>query len=100
MGNTGTKVPKTKCRGAETAKKAWAHPKGCAHFSWGGRGRWFKSSHSDQISTAIMIRNGIVKAALIFCSNALIYKVFLVLENDISVRIRIISIISTDFLRT
>ena len=52
------------------------------------------------VEDEMVIRNGIVKAALIFCSNALIYKVFLVLENDISVRIRIISIISTDFLRT
>ena len=56
--------------------------------------------HSDQISTAIMIRNGIVKAVLIFCSKALIYKDFLVLENEISVRIKIISILSTVFLRT
>ena len=48
MKNMGTKVPKTKCRGVETAKKAWAHPKGCARFSWGGRGRKFKSCHSDQ----------------------------------------------------
>ena len=24
---------------------------------WGGRGRWFKSSHSDQISTVVLIRN-------------------------------------------
>ena len=45
--------------------------------SWGGRGCKFKSCHSDQISTAIMIRNSIVKAVLIFCSKALIYKAFL-----------------------
>ena len=24
---------------------------------WGGRGRWFKSSHSDQISTMVLILN-------------------------------------------
>ena len=47
-----------------------------------------------------MIRNGIVKAVLVFYSKALIYKVFLVLENEISVRIKIISILSYDFLRT
>ena len=66
----------------------------------GPRGRWFESSHSDQISTVIMIRNAIVNAVLIFYCEALIDKVFLVLENEISVRIKIISILSTDFLRT
>ena len=43
---------------------------------WGGRGRTFKSCHSDQISTVIMIRNGIVKAVLVFYSKVLIYKAF------------------------
>ena len=47
-----------------------------------------------------MIRNAIVNAVLIFYCEALIDKVFLVLENEISVRIKIISILSTDFLRT
>ena len=35
------------------------------------------SSHPHQISTAIMIRNGIVKAVLVFYSKALVYKAFL-----------------------
>ena len=39
--------------------------------------REFESRHSDQISTAIMIRNGIVKAVLIIYLKALIYKAFL-----------------------
>ena len=36
-----------------------------------------ESRHFDQISTVIMIRNGIVNAVLIFYSKALIYKAFL-----------------------
>ena len=71
-----------------------------ARFGVPGCGRWSGSSHSDQISTAIMIRNGIVKAVLVFYSRALIYKVFLVLENEISVRIRIVSCSSTALLGT
>jgi len=45
--------------------------------TWEGRGHKFKSCRASQISTAIMIRSGIVKAVLIFCSKALIYKAFL-----------------------
>ena len=45
-----------------------------------------------------MIRNGIVKAVLIFYSKALIYKAFLVLESELSVGIKIISIRYTEFL--
>ena len=47
-----------------------------------------------------MIRNGIVIAVLIFCSKALIYKVFLVLENEISVRIKIVNFFLLSFLGT
>ena len=42
----------------------------------GPRGRRFESCHSDQKSTVIMIRNRIVKAVLVFCLKALIYKAF------------------------
>ena len=48
---------------------------------WGGRGRKFKSCHSDQKSTVIMIRNRIVKAVLVFYSKALVYKAFLVFRD-------------------
>lgn len=68
----------------DNRKQKWYNTKalrGVAQFGRalgsGPRGRKFKSSHSDQKSTAIMIRNGIVKAVLIFYSKALIYKVFL-----------------------
>ena len=48
---------------------------GSAHGS-GPWGRRFKSCHSDQISTVIMIRNGITIAVLIFYFKALTYKAF------------------------
>ena len=50
-------------------------------FAWGGRGRKFKSCHSDQISTVIMIRKRIVKAVLVFCFKALVYKAFSCFEG-------------------
>ena len=42
------KSPKSKCLGAETVWKHAKRTRGQTHVSWGGRGRWFKSSHSDQ----------------------------------------------------
>ena len=56
----------------------------------------FKSCHSDQLSTAIMIRSCIVKAVLIFYSKALIYKAFLCFISKNSVRIKIISVLPTE----
>ena len=43
------KCPNRKCLGVETAWKHAKRTKRRTHVSWGGRGRWFKSSHSDQI---------------------------------------------------
>ena len=45
-----------------------------------------------------MIRNGIEKAVLIFYSKALIYWLFLIFDSEISVRIKIISVVPTEFL--
>ena len=56
--------------------------------------------HFDQISTAIMIRNCIVKAVLIFCSKALICKAYLSFLSKTSVRIKINIFLSADFLGT
>ena len=42
------KCPNSKCPGAETAWKHAKRTRGLTHVSWGGRGRWFKSSYSDQ----------------------------------------------------
>ena len=42
------KCPKSKCPGAETVWKHAKRTRGQTHVSWGGRGRWFKSSYSDQ----------------------------------------------------
>ena len=42
------KCPKSKCPVAETVWKHAKRTRGQTHVSWGGRGRWFKSSHSDQ----------------------------------------------------
>ena len=39
----------SKCLGAETAWKHAKRTRGQTHVSWGGRGRKFKSCHSDQI---------------------------------------------------
>lgn len=38
----------SKCLGAETVWKHAKRTRGRTHVSWGGRGRWFKSSHSNQ----------------------------------------------------
>lgn len=44
------KSPKSKCLGAETVWKHAKRTRGQTHVSWGGRGRWFKSCHSDQVN--------------------------------------------------
>ena len=64
--------------------------------------RWdysIKISVLPQKSTVIMIRNRIVKAVLVFYREALIYKAFLYFESGISVRIKSINILPTEFLR-
>ena len=47
-----------------------------------------------------MVRNGFVKAVLVFCSIVLIYKAFCVFGRRISVRTKINSSLSIEFLRT
>ena len=42
------KCPNSKCPGAETVWKHAKRTRGQTHVSWGGRGRTFKSCHSDQ----------------------------------------------------
>ena len=60
----------------------------------------FRYEYPYQISTAIMIQNSIVKAVLIFCSKALIYKAFCVFGSEVNVRVKIIKFLSTEFLKT
>ena len=64
---------------------------------WGGRGRGFKSRYSDQISTAFTIPFRIIIAVLIFYSKDLIYKAFFAFGYKISVRIKIVNFLSTEF---
>ena len=42
------KCPNSKRLGAETVWKHAKRTRWLTHVSWGGRGRWFKSSYSDQ----------------------------------------------------
>ena len=44
------KCPNSKCPGAETGWKHAKRTRGQTHVSWGGRGRKFKSRHSDQVN--------------------------------------------------
>ena len=47
-----------------------------------------------------MIRNRVVKAVLVFYREALIYKAFSFFGDKLSVRIKIIKILSAEFLMT
>ena len=77
METVETRVLKSSFSGIKGAKKERKLLEESSTSCLGPRDRGFKSRSPDQISTAIMIRNGIVKAVLIFYLKALIYKAFL-----------------------
>ena len=77
METVETRVSKSSISGIKGAKNEPKLLEKSSINSLGPGCREFESRHSDQISTAIMIRNGIVKAVLIFYLKALIHKPFL-----------------------